>query len=122
MRIRHAQLTKLALVHRTRAWFAVDLTRPGIEVEARLEPANRTQIDGQEVEEERAFLLGRERDQLAARLRVHLPVDVLEVRRLAAQPRTIVHELAVDLAARVVDHRHRPYPLTPRRGGRSRSR
>src|SRR5690606_14239179 len=44
----------------------VDLPGYGVEVEARLEAADGTEIDGQEVEEERALLLGRERDELAA--------------------------------------------------------
>src|SRR5262249_20338122 len=60
----------------------------------------------QEVEEERPLGLRRERDHLALRLGVGLGVDVLEVGRLSAQTRTVVHDLAVDLARAVVDEGH----------------
>ena len=46
-----------------------DLARNGVEMEARAEAANRSQLDRQEVEEERALALGRQRDQLALRRR-----------------------------------------------------
>src|SRR5437899_9533296 len=75
-------------------------------MEPGLEPADRAKIDGQEIEEQRAFGLGGERDHLAARIGRHLAVDVLEVRRLSPEPGAVVDELTIDLAGRVVDHRH----------------
>src|SRR5690606_41213683 len=63
----------------------VYLARDRIEMESRLEAANVAQVDGKEVEEERALRFRRQRDQLAPGLRVDLVVDVLEVRALATQ-------------------------------------
>src|SRR6185503_3611280 len=80
------------------AGVVVDLARHGIEMESGLEAANRSEIDRQEIEKQRAFGLRRERDELAARVGRDFAVDVLEVRRLAAQARTVIHDLAVDLA------------------------
>src|SRR6185503_3753748 len=88
------------------AGVVIDLTRHRIQVKARLEAANRSQVDGKEVEEESTLRLGRQRNELAARLRLNLAVNVLEIRSLAAEPGTIVNNLTVDLARGVVDHRH----------------
>ncbi|MND07091.1 hypothetical protein D3C83_288720 [compost metagenome] len=68
-------------------------------MEAGFEAANLTQRQREEVEEERAVGLGRERDQLALRLGVRLVVDVLQVGRLPAETRAVVDDLAVDLTA-----------------------
>src|SRR3990170_2574904 len=84
----------------------VHLARHGIEVEPGLESANRAEVDGQEVEEQRALRLGRERNELSSRFRLYLAVDVLEIRGFSAKPGTVVNDLTVDLARGVVDHRH----------------
>src|SRR5215207_1318044 len=84
----------------------IHLPRNGIQVEARLEASDRSEIDRKKVEEQRALGLGRERDELAARVRRHLAVDMLEVRRLPAEAWTVIHDLTVDLARGVVDQRH----------------
>src|SRR4029079_1590229 len=55
---------------------------------------------------QRALGLGRERDHLAARARVGLAVDVLQVGRLPAQAGAVIDDLAVDLARKVVDEGH----------------
>src|SRR5438445_332974 len=89
----------------------IHLARHGVEVKPRLEPADRAEIDGEEVEEQRALGFGGERDHLAPGVGGDLAVDVLQVGRLAAQAGTVVDELAVDLAGRVVDHRHGRVPL-----------
>src|SRR5262249_54742022 len=83
-----------------------DLAGDGVEVEAGGEAADGAEVERQEVEEERAVGLGRQRDHLALRLRGGLVVDVLQVGRLAAQPRAVVDDLAVDLLAGVVDEGH----------------
>ena len=85
----------------------------GVEVEARLEAADLAERQRQEVEEQRALGLGRERDHLALRLGVGLVVDVLQVGRLPAQAGPVVDDLAVDLARRVVDEAHRASSLPP---------
>jgi hypothetical protein len=88
------------------------LARHGVEVEAGGEAADGAQVEGQEVEEQRAVRLGREGDHLALRLRRGLVVDVLQVGRLAPEAGAVVDDLAVDLFAGVVDERHvaRPDP------------
>src|SRR5207247_7424064 len=74
--------------------------------EPRLESANGSQIYRQEIEEECALGLGGQGYELASRLGLNLAVNVLEIRRLAAKPGTIVNDLTIDLARGVVDHRH----------------
>ena len=64
-----------------------DLAGHRVEVEAGLEAADLAERQRQEVEEQRALGLGRERDHLALRVGVGLVVDVLQVRRLPAQAR-----------------------------------
>src|SRR5207247_6656686 len=83
-----------------------DLAGHRVQVEAGLEAADLAERERQEVEEQGALGLGRERDHLALRLGVRLVVDPLQVGRLAAQPGAVVDDLAVDLARRVVDERH----------------
>jgi hypothetical protein len=63
-----------------------------------LKPRISPSESGKEVEEQRAVRLGAEADQLALRLGVGLVVDVLEVGRLPAETRSVIDDLAVDLA------------------------
>src|ERR1051326_5869061 len=88
------------------AGVVVHLPRHRVEVEPRLEAADGAQVHREEVEKQGALRLGGEGDHLAARVGRDFAIDVLEIRGLAAQPGAVVHELAVDLAGRVVDHRH----------------
>ena len=83
-----------------------DLAGHGVEVEPHLEALDGAHVEGQEVEEQRAVGLGGEAHQLAALLGVGLLVDPLDVRGLAAEARTVVDDLAVDLARGVVDEGH----------------
>src|SRR2546430_213496 len=91
----------------------IHLTRHRVEMEPGLEAADGAEVHRQEVEEQRALGLGSKRDHLTARVGRHLTVNVLEIAGLAAQARAVVHELAVDLAGRVVDHRHGTRVLLP---------
>ena len=84
----------------------VHLAGHGIQMELHLETPDGAEIDRQEIEEERALGLGRQRDHLPPRAGGHLVVDVFEVGGLAAESRPVVDELAVDFTGRVVDHRH----------------
>src|SRR3954464_2539469 len=94
------------LQYQLAAGVVIHLAGNRVQMEPCLEAANRAKIDGQEIEEESALGLGSERYELSSRLRLHLAVDVLEIRRLAAEPGTIVNDLTIDLARGVVDHRH----------------
>src|SRR5690606_2619979 len=92
------------------------LPRHRVQVEPRLEAVHLAQVEGEEVEEQRALVLGGEGDHLALRLGRHLLVDLLEVRRLAGQTRPVVDDLEVDLADGEVDRAHRSLvPNSPSR-------
>ena len=90
-----------------------DLARHGVEVEAGGEAADRAEVEREEVEEQGAVGLGGQRDHLALRVGRGLVVDVLQVRRLAAQAGPVIDDLAVDLLAGVVDERHGDSRRTP---------
>ena len=96
-----------ALKHQLARRLVVHLSRHGIELELRREAGDRAEIERQKIEEQCAIGLRRERDHLALSLVRHLPVDVVQVRRLSGPARPVVDDLARDLAGRVVDERHR---------------
>src|SRR6185369_14895736 len=83
-----------------------NLTRHGVQVKARLEAANCPQLERHEIKEQRAISLGREADQLAARLGRGRIKDVLQVCRLTTQAWAVVDDLAVDFSRSVVDEGH----------------
>ena len=71
MRSTWLSATKIDAVHALQDQLAAgvveDLAGHGVEVEAGLEAAHRAELEGQEVEEERAVGLGGEGDELALR-------------------------------------------------------
>ena len=69
-------------------------------------PADRAELDGQEVEEERAVGLGGQREHLALVLDGQLLVDPLQVGRLPAQAGAVVDDLGRQLLGRVVEEDH----------------
>src|SRR5215210_1248269 len=83
-----------------------DLAGDGVEMEAGGEAADAPQVEGEEVEEQRAVGLGGQRNHLALRLGRCLVVDVLQIGRLPTQAGAVVDDLAVDLLAGVVDESH----------------
>ncbi len=85
-----------------------DLSGDGVEVNARLESANRAQVEGQEVEEQGSFRLCCQRDHLAFLLFGGFLVDELQIRRFTAQPGAVVNDLAVDLPGCKVDETQDP--------------
>src|SRR5262249_2216844 len=95
-----------ALQDQLAAGVVEDLAGDGVEVKPRLEAADLTQRQRQEVEEQGALGLGGERDHAPLGVGAGLRVDVLEVCRLAAQTGSVIDQLAVDLAGRVVDEAH----------------
>src|SRR5581483_1244001 len=80
-----------------------DLAGDGVEMDARLEAAHRTEVQRQKVEEQGALGFGGQRDHFALLLLGGLLVDVLQVGGLPAEARAIVDDLAVDLAGCEVD-------------------
>ena len=75
-------------------------------MKARLEPSHRSQIQWQEVEEERAVRFRRQRDHFALLILSRVVVDPLQVGGLSSQTWTVIHELAVNFASRKIDERH----------------
>src|ERR1700704_1819908 len=75
-------------------------------MKARLEPAHRSQIQRQKVEEQRAVRFRRQRHHLALLILPRVVVDPLQVGGLSAQTWTVIHQLAVDFARRKIDERH----------------
>src|SRR5271156_3865030 len=75
-------------------------------MKSRFESAYRSQIQWQEIEEERAVRLCRQRHHLALLILPRVVVDPLQVGGFSAQTWTVVHELAVDFASRKIDKGH----------------
>src|SRR5216683_8259943 len=75
-------------------------------MKARLEPADRSQVQRQKVEKKRAVRLCRQRNHLALLVLSRVVVNPLQVRGFSAQTWTVVHQLAVDFARRKIDERH----------------
>src|SRR6266478_1711021 len=75
-------------------------------MKARFESAYRSQIQWQEVEEQRAVRLGGQRHHFPLLVLPGVVVDPLQVGGLSAQTWTVVHQLAVNFARRKIDERH----------------
>src|SRR5437667_4672563 len=75
-------------------------------MKARLESAHGSQIQWQEVEEERAVRLGRQRHHLALLILSRVVVDPLQIGGFSAQTWTVVHQLAVNFARGKINERH----------------
>src|SRR5467141_2712734 len=75
-------------------------------MKARLESAHRSSIQWQEVEEQRAVRLCRQRHHFSLLVLPRVVVDPLQVSGLSAQTWTVVHQLAVNFARRKIDERH----------------
>src|SRR5207253_3542778 len=86
-------------------------------------PANFPEVEGEEVEEEGAVRLGRQREHFALVIRRKRLVDELQIRRLSAKTRPVVNDLGRDLLRRVIEQDHganRGYhSMISRRGGRN---
>ena len=75
-------------------------------MKAGLEPAQASDVEREEVEEKSPFVGRRERDELAPAGRGRSLVEILQVFRLPAEPRTVIDDLAVDLAGREINEGH----------------
>src|SRR4051812_30985972 len=87
-----------ALEHEPASRLVVDLSRHRVELEARRESRDRAEIEWQEVEKQRAVSLRGEGHHLPFPLIRYLTVDVVQVRRLPGPTRSVVDDLAGDLA------------------------
>src|SRR6267143_1642734 len=75
-------------------------------MKARFESAYRPQIQWQEVEEQRAVRLRRQRHHFSLLVLPGVVIDPLQVGGFSAQTWTVVHQLAVNFARRKIDERH----------------
>ncbi len=94
------------LQHESSRRVVVDLARHGVELEPGGEARDLAQVDRQEIEEEGAIGLRRERHHPAAPRFRDPSIDVMEIRRLPGPSRSVVDDFARDLAAREVDQGH----------------
>ena len=75
-------------------------------MKARLEPTHRSQIQWQEVEEQRAVRLRRQRHHFSLLILPGVVINPLQVGGFSAQTWTVVHQLAVNFARGKIDERH----------------
>ena len=85
----------------------VNLTRDGVELQGYLHAANRADFERQEIEEDGSITLRGEGDHLAALTTLEVVVDPLQIGGLATQSGTVVDDLRVELAQRVIEENHR---------------
>jgi hypothetical protein len=67
---------------------------------------HRPQVERQKIEEECPFGFRRDRKHVSARAWINTPVNILEVRRLAAVANAVVNDLAMDLLSCDIYERH----------------
>src|SRR6059058_88366 len=70
------------------------------------EAADRSQLQGHEIKEQRPLSFCREADQFPFCLRGSRIVDVLQVRRFSTQSGAVVNDLAINLSGCVVNKSH----------------
>ena len=75
-------------------------------MKARFEPAHRSQIQRQKVEEKRAVRFRRQGHHLPLLILSGVVVDPLQVGGFSAQTWTVVHQLAVNFARGKINERH----------------
>src|SRR5437899_12424289 len=75
-------------------------------MKTRLETAHRSQIQGQEVEEERAVRFRPQGDHFPLLVLSRVIVNPLQVAGLSAKTGTVVHQLAINFARGKTDERH----------------
>src|SRR2546421_6412977 len=91
-----------------------DLTGDGIELEFGDKAFNNQSVEREKVEEQGAIGCGSERNKVAAVLRINPLMDVAEVGGFAAEGRTVINDLKLNLAAGVINDRHEESPLAGR--------
>ena len=84
-----------------------NLSWNGVKVNASLESAHRPKIQREKIEEQRTLSLSGQRDHFALLLVRRLLINHLQIRRLAAEPGAIVHDLAIDFPGCEVDETQR---------------
>ena len=73
-----------------------------------LDPLSRDKGYRKEIKKQSAFGFGSQANQLAFLLCRRRIIDILEIRRFAAQPWPVIYDFAIDLTRCVVDERHGP--------------
>ncbi len=106
MGVGHEHHAVHALEHGLAREAVVDLARDRVEVEAGGEPVHVAEIEGQEVEEQGALVVGGDGEQPAPSVGRQPVVELSQVGGLAAQAGAAIDDLEVDLASPMVDERH----------------
>jgi hypothetical protein len=104
--VRHEHQAVDSLQHEFARRVVEDLSGDRVQLKAGLEAADDADVDRQQVEEQRAVGLCLQADHLPAALRRRLRVDVVEIGRLPAETRTVVHDLRGHLHRRVIEEDH----------------
>src|SRR5438067_3450560 len=86
----------------------------GVELEFGDKAFDNQSVEREKVEEQGAIGCGSERNKVAAVLRINPLMDVTEVGSLAAEGRTVINDLKLNLAAGVINDRHEESPLGDR--------
>jgi hypothetical protein len=82
----------------------------GVQLDADLVPEHVAQLEGEQIEEQRPIVRRLDRHELLTPLGIGEVVQDLEVRRLAAERRPVVHEFRVERPLGAVPLRHVPSP------------
>jgi hypothetical protein len=80
-----------------------DLTGDGVELKFGDKAFNNQSVEWEKVEEEGTIGSSSERDEVATILRVNALMDIAEVGGFAAQRRTVINDLKLNLAAGVIN-------------------
>lgn len=92
--------------HKLKRGVVSDLTGDGVEMEGGFVSRQRISLDGEEIEEQRAILRCRERNEVATARWIELGVDLLEVGGLAAEWCAAIDDLETDGVVVVIDAGH----------------
>src|SRR5947208_9067602 len=90
------------------------LTGNGIELEFGDKALDNQSVEREKVEEQGAIGGGSERNEVAAILRINPLMNVAEVGGFAAEGRTVINDLKLNLAAGVINDRHEDSTLADR--------
>src|SRR4051794_29361337 len=107
--VRHEYDAVRPLKHQLSRGVVVALTGDGVQLKLRAEAGDRSEVQREEIKEQRSIRLGGKRDHPAPACLRNPPVHILQVGRLSGPARPVVDDLAGDLARGKVDERHAPY-------------
>lgn len=96
LRIGHEDNPIDPLQDKPAAGIVVDLARHGIKMKADFKSVDQAQLQRQEIEEQCPLRVGGKRHHLSLIGGMDFLIDVIQIGGLAAQTRTVIHNLAID--------------------------